>query len=117
MDIFEALARETGTVEARRDLSVSLNKLGNIRTARGDLDGAEDCFGRSMEIAEALARETGTVESYDDLAVSYLKMATLREPFDREFLQKALHIYTALAEECPGVVRYGQCRDFIKSHT
>ena len=50
-----------------------------LRTARGDLDGAEDCFGRSLEIREALARETGTVEARRDLSISLNRLGDIRK--------------------------------------
>jgi tetratricopeptide (TPR) repeat protein len=112
--ILEVLANETHTVEARRNLSVSLEKLGDIRLNQRNLDGAEDYFARSLEIAEALANETHTVESYDDLAVSYFKLATLREPYNRELLKKALDIFSVLAENCPGMARYRKIRDSLQ---
>ena len=62
----EALAAETGTVEARRDLSISYNKLGGICEARGDLAGAAAYYEKCHALLEALAAETGTVEARRD---------------------------------------------------
>ena len=42
------------------DLSVSLEKVGDTRTARGDLTAAEDAYTRSRTLRERLADQLGT---------------------------------------------------------
>ena len=112
--ICEALAEETGTVESRRDLSVSYNKLGDIMKAQGRPKEAAEYYGKDLAIAEALAEETGTVEAYDDLAVSYYKMAFADQANQRAYRQKALNIWTQLADLCPDDPTFAQRRDLVK---
>ncbi len=111
LNIRETIAQETDTIEAHRDLSISLGKLGDIRQAQGDLDGAENFLARSLGIAKDLTRKTKTMESCDDLASFYFKLATLRKPYDRKLLKKALAIYQVLIKQCPHIIRYRQSRD------
>jgi len=87
-----------------RDLSVSYEKLGNIRQARGKLDEAEVYFSKSLDIAEDLASETGTVEARRDLSVSYNKLGNIcqaRGKLDEaeEYFSKSLDIRENLASE------------------
>lgn len=58
-------------MESRRDLSVSYNKLGDIRQAQGDLAGAKAFYEQCLAVSERLAAETGTPEARRALAVSY----------------------------------------------
>ena len=68
--IFRTLAVELGTPESRRDLSVSLNRIGGIERARGDLEGALARYQESLAIDRALADELGTAESRRDANIS-----------------------------------------------
>ena len=112
--IRQVLVTETGTIRARRGLSVCLERLGDIRKTLGDPNGAETYYTEALKIAEDLVFETGTVDSYDDLAVSYHKLATLRKPYDRELLQRSLQIYNSLIEKCPDVARYRKMQNTVK---
>ena len=54
---FERLANaDPADTGYQRGLSVSLNKVGDVRMDRGDHDGALEAFTRSLQIAEQLAR-------------------------------------------------------------
>ena len=59
-----------GTLESRRNLSVSLDNAGRVARARGDWDAAEAAYEESLEIARELADSLGTPESWRDLSVS-----------------------------------------------
>ena len=109
--ILETLAEETNTVKSRRDLSVSYGHLGDIAKALGKLSEAEEWYRKSLAIDESLAEETNTVESYDDLAVSYYKIGCLLR--DHSYLDKALYIWTQLAEQFPDNPSYQQRREVV----
>ena len=58
-----------------RDLSASLNLLGDVARARGDLDAAERTFAESLELHRRLVERTGgTPEALRDLSVSLEKI-------------------------------------------
>ena len=104
MILAEELNETHPSTRTRRDLSVSLAKLGNIRRARGDLDGAEDCFARFLEIAEALTNETHTVEARRDLAISLNNLGDIRQARGdldgaEDCFAHSLEIFEALANE------------------
>ncbi len=64
--------------EARRDLSVSLEKLGNVAMSSGDLAGAARAYGESLEIARALsAADPDNAEARRDLSVSLQKLGNV----------------------------------------
>ena len=50
--IFKQLAKETNTVEARRDLLSSYNKLGNIYLSEGNIAKAKEYYEKFLAIAE-----------------------------------------------------------------
>ena len=110
--IAEALAEETNTIQSRRDLSVSCVKLGNIAEDQGKLSEAEEWYRKSLAIAESLAEETNTVKSYDDLAVFYYNMGVFLR--DRSYLEKALDIFTLLAEQFPDTPSFQEHADIVK---
>ena len=79
LELSERLAEQAGTPEALRDLSISLNKVGGVRRARGDWPGAETAYTRSLELRERLAEPTGTPEALRDLSVSLDNVAEAHE--------------------------------------
>ncbi len=59
------------TPESLRDLSVSLNNVGNTSVQLGDLDKGRDSFEQSLEISRKIVERVGeTPESLRDLSVS-----------------------------------------------
>lgn len=91
-------------MEARRNLSVSYNTIGDIAKARGMLGEAEKWYCKSLALSESLADETENVVCRDDLAVSYYKIGILKE--DKAMLKRALSIWEQLTELCPDTPRY-----------
>ena len=64
------LARELGMPEARRDVSVSCNKVGDVALARGKLGEAEMRYREGLDVARTLARELQTPQARRDVSVS-----------------------------------------------
>jgi tetratricopeptide (TPR) repeat protein len=63
---------EPGNAQWQRDLSVSLNRLGDVQAAQGDLAGALKSYQQSLAIAERLAKsDPGNAGWQRDLAVSF----------------------------------------------
>lgn len=70
----EAAARP-GCTQAQRDLSIALNRLGNVETRAGNLASARRCFSRAFELRRALAYDDPlSPRSQDDLASSLSKL-------------------------------------------
>ena len=93
-----------GTVEARRDLSVSYNNLGDIAIALGDLAGAKKWYEQGLAISTALAEETGTVEARRNLSISYDRLGNIAKALGdpagaKNWYEQGLAIRSALAEE------------------
>lgn len=72
LDICEALARaDNKGAQSKRDLSVSLNNVGQIMAAEGDAAGALDAYQRSLQIREALAlTDNSSEQAQRDLSIS-----------------------------------------------
>ncbi|RRD30357.1 hypothetical protein [Actinomyces bowdenii] len=70
MTVSRELVGVLGTPEARRDLSVSLNKVGGVAQARGLWQEAGAAYEESLELRRELARTQGTPTSYNDLLLS-----------------------------------------------
>lgn len=104
LDIDEALATETGTVEARSDLSIALRHVGYVRRS---LDGPADAlalYEKSLAICEDLADETGSVESRRNLSASIESVGDARyymgDPAGAlEMYERSLAIDESLAYE------------------
>ncbi len=89
---------------AQRDLSVSYEKLGDISTSSGDLNGAKEYYQKGLDIRLAIAEESDTIESRRDLSISYNKLGDICEASGdlagaKEYYQKGLDICLAIAEE------------------
>jgi tetratricopeptide (TPR) repeat protein len=67
-----ALLAERADAQARRDLSVSYNRLGEVAQASGQLDAAAQAFAQARALRETLAVELGTPDARRDLALSHL---------------------------------------------
>lgn len=71
-------AQNPGSAEAQRDLSISLEKLGDVLVKAGDLAGAKARFEKSFELRERLADQNpGSAEAQRDVCVSLWKLASL----------------------------------------
>ena len=93
---------------ALRDLSVSLDNVGEVARARGDWAEAEAVYRESLDLRRQLVeRLGGTPEALDDLAVSLLHMA-LVPPGYSGALAEAVGIYESLAARFPDVPRYAE---------
>jgi hypothetical protein len=80
MDIRKSLAEaDPGNAGWRRDLSVSHNKIGDVKAAQGDLPGALHAFTAGMDIRMSLAEaDPGNAGWRRDLVVSHVKLAGVR---------------------------------------
>ncbi|OQX00565.1 MAG: hypothetical protein BWK73_48135 [Thiothrix lacustris] len=89
----------------QRDLSVSLNKIGDILTAQGKLDDAKAVFEKSRDIAQTLAdNDPSNAEWQTDVVVSHVKLLGIAQQQDntkaaRTHGEKALAILKPLAEQ------------------
>ena len=74
-------AADPGNAEWQRDLSISLNKIGDVQSARGNLDAALKAYEDSRAIAEKLAaKDPSNSEWQRDLSVSFTKIGDEQEP-------------------------------------
>ena len=73
------VAKELGTPESRRDVSVSLLTVAGIEEARGELDAAMAKYEESLAIHRLFAKELGTPESLRDVSVSLRTVAGIEE--------------------------------------
>ena len=76
MEIFEALASaDPNDTQARRDLSVSYNKLGDVHLQARRTDKALQAYQKCLELREALAKaDPNDAQARRDLSVSYNKL-------------------------------------------
>ena len=77
-------AADPGNAEWQRDLSISWNKLGDVRRAQGDLPGALQAFTDDKNIADKLAAaDPGNADWQRDLIVSWNLADRWTEPDPR----------------------------------
>ena len=120
--LIKALAnRDPNNAQWQRDLSVSYDRIGDIRAARGDRDGALKAYEDGLTIAKALAnRDPNNAEWQRDLSVSYDRVGDIRAARgDRDGALKAyedgLTIRKALANRDPNNAEWQ--RDLSVSYT
>ena len=97
-------AEKNGDPESRRDLAASLNNLGLVQGAVGDLDGAAESQREAVGIWRKLAEEVGDPGSRRGLATSLNNLGALQRAVGdldgaAESWREALGILRALAEE------------------
>jgi len=74
----KVLAMRAIDAQAQRDLSISLNKLGDVSVQRGQLEEAQKLFARSLQLFERLAKADETdAQAQRDLLVSHYKLAVV----------------------------------------
>lgn len=89
LDIFEKIAEEIQTIEAKRDLASCYVRLGRI-TANDNISDANDFLEESLRIREELAYETNTILDRRDMSDSYYWLGVILEKQD---MKKALDNY------------------------
>ena len=67
----ERMVARRNTLDDRRNLSVSYNRVGNILQDKGNLSGALELHQKGTEIREQLVREQDTPEARRELSASY----------------------------------------------
>ena len=83
----------------KRDLSVSYNKLGDIKIAQGNLANAKANYEKGLQIRETLTDMDPKNAGYKrDLAVSYEKMAQIDMPNAKTHWMTAHKIMKALSD-------------------
>ena len=104
----QLVERLGGTPEALRDLSVSLDNMGDVARAQGDGTQAEAVYRESLALRRKLVeRLGGTPEALEDLAISLLDLAAV-PPETASLRAEALQIYETLAGRFPEVERYAE---------
>ena len=80
LDIFRKLAaQDQGNAEAQRDLSMSLEKLGDVKLQAGDLAGALAAYQESLDIDRKLAaQDPGNAQAQRDLSMSLSKVGDVK---------------------------------------
>ena len=103
----QLVERLGGTPEALRDLSVSLDNVGQVAEAQGEWAQAESAYREGLALSRQLVeRLGGSPESLDDLAVALINVAMAASRGEQDAPAEAVAIYRTLAERYPAVVRY-----------
>ena len=68
-------------------MAIQYDNLGNLYQTRGDLDGAEELYGKALTIFEALGHKEGMATQYGNLGLLYEKRGDLDRA--EEMRQKA----------------------------
>ncbi len=91
---------------ALRDLSVSLDNVGQVARAQGDWSQAEAVYRESLDLSRHLVeRLGGTPEALEDMASSLLNVAGV-PPANAAMRDEAIQLYETLASSFPGNPRY-----------
>ena len=93
--------RDPANRQWQRDLSVSQDRIGNVRLSQGDGPGALAAFQADLAIAEGLAkRDAANTQWQVDVAVSCSKLGTIEGLLSRaercRYLQRGRDILLAL---------------------
>jgi tetratricopeptide (TPR) repeat protein len=118
-----ALARradeERSTPETRHNLSASLNKLGDVARAQGDLERAEAAYQESLTIRRELDHTQGTPQTRRNLSVSLDHVGDVaRAQGDLERAEAAHHEALVISQELDRALSTPQTRrDLAISHS
>ncbi|WP_207185877.1 tetratricopeptide repeat protein, partial [Rubrivivax gelatinosus] len=77
--LHRSLVRELNTPQARRDVSVSLDNVGQVAQAQGDWAQAKSLYRESLEVRRTLARELNTLQARRDVSVSLDKVGEVAQ--------------------------------------
>ncbi len=77
LGIDEIIALRTGSVHARRNVSLDYNKLGDIAKAERRLADARKYYEKSFQMFAALASETNTADARRDLSIGYERLGSI----------------------------------------
>ncbi|MEW9532825.1 CHAT domain-containing protein [Microbispora sp. NPDC049125] len=103
----ERLQADPDNAQAQRDLSISLNNVGNVAVAAGDLPAARQAYQTSHDIAARLAQaDPGNAQAQRDLSVSLDNVGDVAVtagdlPAARQAYQQGLDIAARLAQADP----------------
>ncbi|MBL8297434.1 MAG: hypothetical protein JNN30_03705 [Rhodanobacteraceae bacterium] len=102
------IARDRTTpLAAGRELSISLDNVGQVARAQGDWSSAERAYRESLEISRQLVeRLGGTPESLDDLAFSEFRLSELPGQEQEAWRRTAIARWRDLVARYPTVARY-----------
>jgi Flp pilus assembly protein TadD len=85
------------SAEAQRDVSISLDRLGDVAVQAGDLAGAKARFEEGLGIRRKLAQANPTsAQAQRDVVFSLFKLGTATR--DRALLREALQVARGLAQ-------------------
>jgi tetratricopeptide (TPR) repeat protein len=108
LQLRERLARQDpDSAQARRDLSVSYNQLGEVSMQLGDLKAAREYLGKDLKLAEQLARQDpDNAQARRDLWISYTKLGRVSMQLGdlkaaREYFENDLKLAEQLARQDP----------------
>jgi tetratricopeptide (TPR) repeat protein len=99
----ELLRQQPNSPQARRDLSISLNQLGEVAGQMGQLGEAKGFFERSLKLREALtAADTTDAQAQRDLSISLEKLGEVAGKYGqlgeaKGFFERSLKLREALA--------------------
>jgi tetratricopeptide (TPR) repeat protein len=106
--ILQALARnDPNNATARRDLSISYARLGDVQLQLGATDKALDMYQKGLHLTAALARAApDNVQAQGDLSRSYTRLGDVQLRLGAtdkalEMYQKGQHLSVALAQADP----------------
>jgi len=102
LEIRKQLAKSDPTsVTAQRDLTVSLNKIGNVQLQLGNTEKALQAYQQSLEISKQLAKSDPTsVTAQRDLLVSYSRIGAAQlQSRNLEVARQAFEQALAIAEQ------------------
>ncbi len=102
-----AISEELRPPSVLRELSTTLDLLGQVAQAKGDWAQASAAYRESLDISrQRVERLGGTPEALDDLAVTLVHNAELPNTDSKGFLTEATGIVERLASAHPGIERY-----------
>ncbi len=108
MEIFQALAQtDPNSSQAKRDLSISYNRLGDVHLKLGATDKALQAYQKGLGLSEALAQaDPNDAQAKRDLSISYNKLGNVHLQLGAtdkalQAYQKDLEVSEALAQADP----------------
>jgi tetratricopeptide (TPR) repeat protein len=104
LSLHEQLTKESATPQNRRDVSIVLERIGDVYVSQNQFDKALEYFERSLSLSEQLTKESATPQNRRDVSIVLIRIGDVyvsQNQFDKalEYFERSLALCEQLLSE------------------